>query len=357
MSDSKPTTPQTLKADQFIALNEELASLLRAGIPLSIGLKGFSSSVSGRLQNYSRALADEIDRGKSLHDALAAVDQKMPTTYQAILAAGAESGQLADAVESVAQYARRAQETRNQITLAMIYPTLVVMLAWFLFWSSCFFILPKMKEIFAGFGMGGSGVIRLIGELPKEVMLLGWIPLIVLGFALAFSLYRVGSRSHRGALDYGWSRYLPGVARIVRYSHWSTFTHFASQLMKYGVPESRALTLAAQATGDSALMADANRWAEAAEKGKLPADELPTGQALPPFIVGMMRIGASQNSLPSTLAHLSDMYFRKASLSSDRFQTIFPIVIVVAIAGTAVLLYALSLFYPIIELMTKLGTE
>ena len=87
-----------MKADQFIALNEEITSLLRAGIPLSLGLHGFSSSVSGRLRVYSRALADEIDRGKLLHDALAAVDQKMPTTYQAILAAGAESGQLADAV-------------------------------------------------------------------------------------------------------------------------------------------------------------------------------------------------------------------------------------------------------------------
>jgi len=68
-----------------------------------------------------------------------------------------------------------------------------------------------------------------------------------------------------------------------------------------------------------------------------------------------MRIGARQNSLPSTLTHLSDMYHRKAILSSDRFQTIFPIVIVVGIAGTAVLLYALALFYPIIELMTNLS--
>ncbi|MDB4637630.1 type II secretion system F family protein [Planctomycetaceae bacterium] len=355
MSDSASSTPKSLKADQFIALNEEITSLLRAGIPLSLGLHGFSSSVSGRLRVYSRALADEIDRGKLLHDALAAVDQKMPTTYQAILAAGAESGQLADAVESVAQYTRRAQETRNQITLAMIYPTLVVMLAWFLFWSSCLYILPRMRVVFAGFGMEGSGAIHFLSKLPREVTRLGWVPLVVMGAALAMSLYRVRSRGYRGALDYGWCRYLPGVARFVRYSHWSTFTHFASQLMTYGVPESRALTLAAQATGDPALMADANRWSDAAEQGKSPADELPAGRALPPFLVGMMRIGSRQNSLPSTLAHLSDMYSRKAALSSDRFQTIFPIVIVVAIAGTAVLLYALALFYPIIELMTNLA--
>lgn len=355
LSDSMPTTPQSLKADEFIALNEEVASLLKAGIPLSLGLHGYAYSVSGRLQRYSRALAEEIERGKSLPDALAVVDQKMPPTYQAILTAGAESGQLADAVESVARYSRRAQDTRNQITLAMIYPTLVLMLAWFLFWISCLSILPRMRVIFAGFGLEGSGSIRLISKLPREVLFLGWVPLLLMGAALAISLFRVRSRSYRGSLDYGWCGHLPGVARIVRYSRWSTFTHFASQLMQYEVPETRALTLAAQASGDTELMNDVNRWADAAEQGKLPADALSAGRSLPPFLVGMMRIGARQNSLPSTLTHLSDMYHRKAILSSDRFQTIFPIVIVVGIAGTAVLLYALALFYPIIELMTNLS--
>lgn len=357
MSDTSTSRQYPLKANEFIALNDEIASLLRAGIPLSVGLHGFASSVSGRLERYSRALAEKLDQGQSLPDALKSIDQNIPPTYGAILAAGAESGRLADAVESMADYARQAEETRNQMTLAMIYPTLVLMMTWWLFWLSLIFVLPRIVQTLGAFGMENTLWIDLFFNVPREVRLLGWVPPLLLGLALVWGLWSAGSRRHRGALNYGWTRRLPGVKQIVRYSQWSTFTHFASELMKYGVPESRALSLAAESTGQPQMISDVRGWTIRTETGESLANTLKAGPAFSPFMVGVMKIGARQNVLPSTLAHLSAIYRRKSSASSQRFQTVFPIAIVVLIAGTAVLLYALALFVPVIDLMSQIGAE
>lgn len=357
MSDSSTSKQFPLKANEFIALNDEIASLLRAGIPLTVGLHGFASSVSGRLKRYSQALAERLEQGQSLPDALKSIDQNIPPTYGAILQAGAESGRLADAVESMADYARQAEETRNQMMLAMIYPTLVLMMTWFLFWLTLIFVLPRMVATLVDFGAGNSLWLDLFLNLPREVRVLGWVPPVLLGIGLAWGLWSAGSRRHRGALNFGWTRWLPGVRRIVRYSQWSTFSHFASELMKYGVPEARAMTLAAESTGQSQIIADVRGWTNATETGQSLSTTLKAGPAFPPFLIGVMKIGARQNLLPTTLAHLSEIYHRKTTLSSQRFQTVFPIVLVVLIAGTAVLLYSLALFVPLIDLMSELGSE
>ncbi|MBD3672565.1 MAG: type II secretion system F family protein [Planctomycetaceae bacterium] len=357
MSDSSSSQQYPLKAREFIALNDEIASLLRAGIPLSVGLRGFASSVSGRLERYTRALAERLDMGQSLPEALKSIDQDIPPTYSAILEAGAESGRLADAVESLANYARQAEETRNQMTLAMIYPTLVLMMTWFLFYLSLVFFIPRMVQTLEAFDTGGTAWIQALQTLPREVRFLGWVPFVLLGVGLIWGLWSAGSRRHRGALDYGWTRWLPGVRRIVRYSQWSTFSHFASELMRYGVPETRALTLAAESTGQERMIADVRGWTRGTETGESLANTMQAGPAFSSFMVGVMKIGARQHVLPTTMAHLSEIYHRRTTSSSQRFQTVFPIAIVVLIAGTAVLLYSLALFLPLIELLTQLGSE
>ena len=60
-----PKTKQ-IALEDLIALNDEIASLVRAGVPLELGLSGFASSVSGRLRRLTDGLAERMKAGASL---------------------------------------------------------------------------------------------------------------------------------------------------------------------------------------------------------------------------------------------------------------------------------------------------
>ncbi len=116
--------------DELLALNAEIAALVRAGIPLERGLIVAGRDLKGRLERVAAALAQRLDRGESLHDALGRESASIPPLYRAVVEAGARSGQLPIALEGMARYVRGYSEARAAIGVALWYPLLVLSLAY-----------------------------------------------------------------------------------------------------------------------------------------------------------------------------------------------------------------------------------
>lgn len=71
--------------DDLIALNREIASLIRAGIPLNVGLRGLSDGYGNRLTELSNRLADRLDQGQSLSAALDAEGPSISPVYSSVI--------------------------------------------------------------------------------------------------------------------------------------------------------------------------------------------------------------------------------------------------------------------------------
>src|SRR5580700_6763977 len=80
--------------DQLLALNEEIAALVRAGVPLDRGLLEAGRDVRGRLGRIAAVLGQRLGRGESLVDALDAERQSIPPLYRAVVEAGMRAGRL-----------------------------------------------------------------------------------------------------------------------------------------------------------------------------------------------------------------------------------------------------------------------
>ncbi len=122
-----------VSVDQLIALNDEILALVRAGLPLERGLRDAGRDLGGRLRLVTEALSDRMARGESLSQALAAESDRIPKLYRAVVEAGSRAGRLSVALEGLSAYARGYVEMRQAIGLAMLYPMVVVMLAYGLF--------------------------------------------------------------------------------------------------------------------------------------------------------------------------------------------------------------------------------
>src|SRR5262245_34637244 len=125
--------PGSITIDQLLALNTEIAALVRAGVPLERGLVVAGRDVRGRLGRIAAALSRRLSRGESLPEALDGEAQAIPALYRAVVEAGARSGRLSIALEGMARYVRGYSEARAAIGLALWYPVLVLSLAYLLF--------------------------------------------------------------------------------------------------------------------------------------------------------------------------------------------------------------------------------
>ena len=110
----------SVSLDQLIALNDEIAALVRAGIPLEKGLTQLGREAPGRLGLLASRLADRMNAGESLGEILEKDKTTFPPVWRSVVLAGIRSNHLAAALESLSRTGRRAMELRRSIALGLI---------------------------------------------------------------------------------------------------------------------------------------------------------------------------------------------------------------------------------------------
>ncbi len=184
--------PGSITIDQLLALNEEIAALVRAGVPLERGLVVAGRDLRGRLGRIAAALSRRLSRGESLPEALEGEGQSIPPLYRAVVEAGARSGRLPIALEGLAQYVRGYAEARAAIGLALWYPLLVLTLAYALFVGLVSLAVPAVRRgvRFAGPARGRSVALAVVGRRVGALLVAGRADLL---FMLLIAWVRSGS--------------------------------------------------------------------------------------------------------------------------------------------------------------------
>src|SRR5205823_11455408 len=123
-----------VNAEDLIILNEEIAGMARAGLPLDQGLAALARDMTrGRLRSVTAALADDLKAGRTLPEALQRQGRRLPPFYAALVAAGVRSGNVAEVLATLTAYARRVADLRATILGALFYPGVVLVFALIVF--------------------------------------------------------------------------------------------------------------------------------------------------------------------------------------------------------------------------------
>ena len=172
----EPRGAGSITIDQLLALNAEIAALVRAGVPLERGLVVAGRDLRGRLGRIATALSLRLSRGESLSQALEGEGQAIPPLYRAVVEAGARSGQLPIALEGLARYVRGYTEARSAIGLALWYPLIVLSLAYVLFVAMVGLVVPRFVGAFDSLELAVPAPLRwmsLAWRIPA-VLVAGW---------------------------------------------------------------------------------------------------------------------------------------------------------------------------------------
>lgn len=351
---SKPLTLQELAL-----LNQEIAALVRAGVPLESSLAMAGQSGSGAQEVLMLRLAQRLREGQSFAEALHSEGGELPRLYRAVVEAGARTGRLPEALESLATFAQQTLQLRRRIDLALLYPALVLLMAGLLFaWLVAFWV-PRLSDAFFWMQIPETNLVRRLVWLQQHFWAWAWIiPVLVIALGSWWWFSTRGRYGLKGTTEAAtWSafRVLPGVRSIVANFRRANFCDLLAMLLDHQVPLPEASTLAAEAAGDGALRRVASRISEGVLSGNSLADCLAVDRELPPFVSWMLICGERQGTLIATLRQVSDVMRQRAASESDWLRIMLPTMLVVVVGGTAVLSYALAVFGPVSQLLHALG--
>jgi len=339
---AEPTSRTEFSLDDLIALNDEIAALIRAGVPLEVGL---DASFSRRLGGLTRRLQERIQQGRSLAEALAAEGEHLPRVYRAIVEAGLKSGRLPEALESLSVYARSLLELKRRMTLAFVYPSMVLIVAYGMFVAFIVAMVPRLDEVYRQLQLPTHSWLLLLRSLNETVHVWGPAILVV---AIVLWLVRGGWLTGHAA---------PWMWSIVANFNRASFAGLLALLVEHRLPLPEALRLAGNATGGRRIRQTASDVAADVESGESLAASLTARRAFPPFMRWMIANGEQQGALGTTLRQTSEIYRRRALYRAEWFKTLMPVLLTAILGGGFVLVYGLTLFIPLTDLLRDLSQE
>ena len=347
--------------DQLIALNDEMAALVRAGVPLEQGLEALGGDMPGQPGQLAQMLATRMSSGESLSRILAEDDRTFPPVWRAVVAAGLRSGHLAAALESLSVTTRRISDLRKIVGAGLIYPFVVVSLAYLLFVFLIITLVPLMQDAFVDLTERADPMMKFLFGLSETA---AWwavpLPLVVI-VLLALWWRRTGRAtwvSHASGRQQSWSRRLGrgrGIRGTIQFGRMATFSEIMSLLIKEQVPLEDSMVLAAEASGDLTITRAAREMADRLRAGEHfeRHEDLPPG--LPPLMGWLLMSANRQPNLSAALTRSAEVYRNRATRRATWTAIYFPIWVTVFIGGTATFLCGFLTFAPLLRLFYQLS--
>jgi len=182
-----------MNTDEFAFFNQQLAAMLRDGLPLEGSLRQLSGSMqNGELRTELQSLANDLSQGISLPDALP--KRRLPVLYQRLLIAGSNGNDLPGTLTLVADYYQRQHTLWTRLKGLMVYPVLLLIASFglsVLLWQlTSRVVFPAWWESIMGLGEGrplpgatrmalplleNSWVFPLMFTIPLVVVLVLWL--------------------------------------------------------------------------------------------------------------------------------------------------------------------------------------
>lgn len=334
--------PVALRA-QFV---NELATLVRADVPLLDALR-----VLAREQHHEglrRILEDmqaRVSRGESFSRALAAHPRAFPNLLVTMVRVGETCGRLAEVLERMSQWMEHEEDVRSDVRGALVYPSVIVVLALASVAILVTFVLPNFRQIF----MGRESQL----PLPTKILLgtsdwaqQWWWTVPVVIAALAWGFTRV-LKTRRGREV--WDRVvlrLPIVGPLVLQSQLSRFAAAASSLLMAGVPLLEVLQVVRGLLGNTQMMALIDTVTEKVTKGHGLARSLSESPWFPAAVTHLLGVGERTGRLAEMFDHVARR-FEKQTHARIRIMLnlLSPLLIVLLAVGVGVI--AASILLPI----------
>jgi general secretion pathway protein F len=323
---------KTVTRDQLLALTRELATLLRAGLPLDRALEVLISlAPTPPVAALLQGIRDDVRGGKALSQALDARREIFSRFYVNIVRAGEAGGALGEVLQRLSDTMERNKELRESVKSALIYPSLLVLVAVVSVGILLVFVVPQFEATFAQAGKAlpiPTLVVVMIGKFMR-----GYWWAVIGGAFLLFMWHRRRGQllAVRRRRDSKRLR-MPLVGDLVAKVETARFARTLATLLANGVTLLSGLAIVKE-TMTNTVMAEALDGVIAKlREGKGFGRPLAETGLYPRLATQMILVGEESGRLEEMLARVADVYDREVQASIKRFLAVLEPALILSLA-------------------------
>ena len=352
-----PALPRRRKVPsrEFLVYNQELATLLKAGMPLVQSLDILRQRITNPV--FKVVLDDVYERvraGSALSEAFEVHGGLFPGVYTASLLAGEKSGNLEQVLRRYVSYVKVVSSVRRKTISALVYPAILVLLSIIVVTVIVVKVVPEFGNFYNQFGKELPLSTRFIVGLSGFVTT--YFVLIFGGIAAAIvaAFWWVRQPGQRRRLD-RLILSLPAVGPLAQKFSTSQGARTLATLLGGGIPLVNALEVTARSLGNEHMAAEMVTAAQQVREGRSLAATLQDSGAFPDVAIKMVEVGESTGALQEMLNSLADFYDEEIDTNLGRFVTVIEPALLV-IMGIVIAGLLLSLYLPLFNLSSALSS-
>lgn len=338
-----------ISATDLALITRQFATLARSGLPLEEALRVVSQQTEKpRLRSMLMGVRSRVMEGHSLATALEDFPHIFPELFRTTVGAGEHSGHLDVVLERLADYTEGRQVLKQRVSLALIYPVLMLIVAITVVTALLAYVVPQVVEVFSNTGqqlpiltralIATSDFIRANGVMMLALIIVG-----VIGFRLLIQRPGPRFRFHRALL------WVPMVSRLIRGLNAARFARTLSILAASGVPILEGLRVASQVLSNLPMRHAVEEGARMVREGSSLHVALERSGFFPPMTVHLIASGESSGNLEGML--------ERAAISQEReVETLIAATLgvfepgLIVVMGGIVLLIVIAILLPIFDL-------
>ncbi len=357
LTPSKPS-PKNLTVPQadLLVFFRQLSVVLQSGVPLAQGLELLSENVTNK--NFGDCIYDiskELSAGNDLSSSL----KKYPKVFKPIMVglieAGEAGGILSKVLERIALLVEAQAKLKGEITGALIYPVLVLVLAISVSLGLLIFIVPKFKTMFDGMGAELPSLTNWLLITSQIVTTPGFAigaPVAVFTFVFLFRGF-YSNKEGRLIVD-KLILQIPLFGDLILRSEMAAMSDTLSTLTNAGIPLVEGIDRCIGACSNEVIRRALRNSISLIEQGQELSYALSLAKSIPRLFISMVKIGEETGALAFMLDNLANFYKREVEETVSKLtKAMEPMIIfvVAGIVGTIVI----ALYLPMFSLIQNVG--
>jgi len=338
-----------LPAEQVALLTRQLATLAQSGMPLDQALAAVAEQADdARAARVIAALRSHIAGGEALPAAMARFPRTFGSLYRGLVAAGSETGRLPEVLTRLSDYLEARAALRQKFATALIYPTLVTIIALAVIVVLLTYVVPQVVAVYQQSRqtlpwlttalIATSNFFRATGWL--------WIGAIVAAIVVFFAADRRPAFRTRW---HAWALRLPGVGRLLRSLDTARFASTLAILVGSGTPLLRSLDAAADVMRMVPLKRAAHAASVLVREGVSVSRALKEQKVFPPVLIHLVANGEHSGALAPMLERAAGELEREAERRLTWVTALIQPVLIVTM-GAIVLVLVLAVMLPIVSM-------
>ncbi|MHC4443878.1 MAG: type II secretion system F family protein [Planctomycetota bacterium] len=351
-----------VRVKEITQFTRQLSTLQDAGLPILRSLRILQQQQKpGMLRVVLRNVADDIEGGATLSEAMSGQPKAFDRLYCNMVAAGEAGGVLDVILQRLADFMERAQRLKRKVVGAMIYPIVVIGFAALIVAGIMIFVVPKFETIFKDFNT----------ELPKMTQILmnvsywfahgtktfpvpGWAIVLCSPILIVLFLKLIKqAESGRYGVDLCLLK-IPILGNILSKSSVARFTRTLGTLLAAGVPILEAINITKDTSGNEVYARALGSVHDEIREGESFANPLRAAGICDAIVINMIDVGEETGDLDKMLMKIADNYDEEVETLVDGLVSLLEPIMVVCLGGIVGFI-VISLFLPLVTLINAVS--